>query len=81
MEAAPAQLASRLFEVSQTPPGWCCCSMALFSTGHALEGYATGRARRAIEALAVPAADTAVVRRPDGEHEVPVDQLLVGGTS
>ena len=52
--------------------------LALFSTGHALEGYAMGRARRAIEALAELAPDTAVVRRADGEREVPVEQLVVG---
>ncbi|HAS13491.1 MAG TPA: heavy metal translocating P-type ATPase, partial [Acidimicrobiaceae bacterium] len=40
--------------------------LALFSTGHALEGYAMGRARRAIEALAALAPDTAVVRRGGG---------------
>ena len=54
--------------------------LALFSTGHALEGYAMGRARRAIEALAELAPDTAVVRRADGEREVPVEQLVVGDT-
>ena len=35
----------------------------LFSVGHALEGYAMGRARRAIEALAELAPKTALVRR------------------
>ena len=54
--------------------------LALFSTGHALEGYAMGRARRAIEALAELAPDTALVRRADGEREVPVADLLVGDT-
>ena len=54
--------------------------LALFSTGHALEGYAMGRARRAIEALAELAPDTALVRRPEGEQEVPVEQLVVGDT-
>ena len=54
--------------------------LALFSLGHALEGYAMGRARRAIEALAELAPDTAIVRRPDGEQEVPVEQLVVGDT-
>ena len=52
--------------------------LALFSTGHALEGYAMGRARRAIEALAELAPDTAVVRREGAEREVPVEELLVG---
>src|SRR5699024_4728833 len=37
--------------------------LALFSLGHALEGYAMGRARRAIEALADIAPATALVRR------------------
>lgn len=54
--------------------------LALFSTGHALEGYAMGRARRAIEALAELAPDTAVVRRGGGEQEVPVADLVVGDT-
>ncbi|NOQ62015.1 heavy metal translocating P-type ATPase [Mycolicibacterium fortuitum] len=52
----------------------------LFSIGHALEGYAMGRARRAIEALADLAPKTALVRRDrTGETiEVPVEQLRVG---
>jgi Zn2+/Cd2+-exporting ATPase len=51
----------------------------LFSLGHALEGYAMGRARRAIEALAELAPKTATVLREDGsEQEVPVEQLEVG---
>ena len=54
--------------------------LALFSTGHALEGYAMGRARRAIEALAELAPDTATVRDGSGEREVPVEQLAVGDT-
>ena len=52
--------------------------LALFSLGHALEGYAMGRARRAIEALAELAPATAVVRDGSGEREVPVEQLRVG---
>ena len=58
----------------------------LFSIGHALEGYAMGRARRAIEALAELAPATATVRRDGGpgvgpvETEVPVEDLLVGDT-
>ena len=51
--------------------------LALFSVGHALEGYAMGRARRAIEALAELAPSTAIVRDSSGEHEVPVGQLRV----
>jgi len=54
--------------------------LALFSVGHALEGYAMGRARRAIEALAELAPSTAVVRRAGGEREVPVEELVVGDT-
>ena len=50
----------------------------LFSLGHALEHYAMGRAKRAIEALAELAPRTALVRR-DGElREVPVEALAVG---
>ena len=54
--------------------------LALFSVGHALEGYAMGRARRAIEALAELAPATALVRRGDDESEVPVEELIVGDT-
>ena len=54
--------------------------LALFSIGHALEGYALGRARRAIEALAELAPSTAVVRDADGEQEVPVEELRLGDT-
>lgn len=51
----------------------------LFSLGHALEHYAMGRAKRAIEALAELAPKTAMVRRGDGSTvEVPVEQLAVG---
>lgn len=50
----------------------------LFSLGHSLEHYAMGRARRAIEALAELAPQTARVRR-DGEiQEIPVEDLRVG---
>ena len=52
----------------------------LFSIGHALEGYAMGRARRAIEALAELAPATARVRRDGVETEVPVEELKVGDT-
>ena len=53
--------------------------LVLFSLGHALEGYAMGRARRAIEALAELAPTTAHRRRPDGAvEEVPVDAVVVG---
>ncbi|MEZ4698468.1 MAG: heavy metal translocating P-type ATPase [Rhodothermales bacterium] len=50
----------------------------LFSIGHALEHYAMGRARRAIEALAELAPKTAVVRRAGVEHEIPVEELVIG---
>jgi len=52
--------------------------LALFSLGHALEGYAMGRARRAIEALGELAPKTATVRSADGEREISVDQLQLG---
>ena len=54
--------------------------LALFSLGHALEGYAMGRARRAIEALAELAPPTATVRDAQGEREVPVEDLRIGDT-
>ena len=52
----------------------------LFSLGHALEHYAMGRARRAIEALAGLAPRTAEVRRDGEVREVPVEELAVGDT-
>ncbi|QDT05152.1 putative cadmium-transporting ATPase [Rubripirellula lacrimiformis] len=50
----------------------------LFSIGHALEGYAMGRAKRAIEALSELAPKTARVRRDGNELEIPVEELVVG---
>ncbi|MBA4017556.1 MAG: heavy metal translocating P-type ATPase [Pirellula sp.] len=50
----------------------------LFSLGHALEHYAMGRAKRAIEALAELAPPTALVRRNGKEENVPVEQLRAG---
>ncbi len=50
----------------------------LFSLGHSLEHYAMGRARRAIEALAQLAPETATVRREGRTEEVPVKALLIG---
>lgn len=50
----------------------------LFSLGHALEHYAMGRARRAIEALAQLAPETATVRRGGQTQSLPVEQLAVG---
>ncbi len=52
----------------------------LFSIGHALEQYAMGRAKRAIEALADLAPQTALVRRGGQTTEIPVEQLAVGDT-
>lgn len=50
----------------------------LFSIGHALEHYALGRARRAIEALARLAPETAEVRRDGETREIAVSELVVG---
>ena len=50
----------------------------LFGIGHALEGYAMGRARRAIESLADIAPKSALVRRGGDVTEVPVEELAVG---
>ncbi|MDG2522131.1 heavy metal translocating P-type ATPase [Caulobacter segnis] len=52
----------------------------LFSLGHALEHYAMGRAKRAIEALAELAPDTATVRREGQTLEIAVQELVVGDT-
>ncbi len=50
----------------------------LFSIGHALEGYAMGRAKRAIESLSELAPRTARIRRDGSEKEVPVEELVIG---
>ena len=50
----------------------------LFSLGHALEHYAMGRAKRAIEALAELAPRTALVRRNGELQDVPVEDLAIG---
>lgn len=50
----------------------------LFSIGHALEHYAMGRARRAIEALAELAPETALVRRDGATTTIPVAALALG---
>ncbi len=50
----------------------------LFSLGHALEHRALGRARRAVEALADLAPDTALVLRDGEMREIPVEELVVG---
>lgn len=52
----------------------------LFSLGHALEHYAMGRAKRAIEALAQLAPQTAIVRRDRQTMDLPVEQLRLGDT-
>lgn len=50
----------------------------LFSLGHALESYAMGRAKRAIEALAELAPETANVVRVGQTVVVPVGELVPG---
>ena len=50
----------------------------LFSIGHALEGYAMGRAKRAIEALAELAPPTARVQRDGTEIVVAVEDVRIG---
>lgn len=50
----------------------------LFSLGHSLEHYAMGRAKRAIEALAKLAPETASVRRGDQVVDVAVAELEIG---
>lgn len=50
----------------------------LFSFGHSLEHYAMGRARRAIEALAKLAPETAMLRRDGSTKEVPLKDLQIG---
>ena len=50
----------------------------LFSLGHALEHYAMGRAKRAIEALAELAPESASVRRDGQVRDVAVEALVVG---
>jgi Cd2+/Zn2+-exporting ATPase len=50
----------------------------LFSLGHALEHYAMGRARKAIEALAALAPTIARVRQGDDLIETPVEEVVIG---
>ncbi len=50
----------------------------LFTTGHALETYSMGRARRAIEALAELAPEFAIRIQDGRQTEVAVDDLEVG---
>ncbi|MER5928825.1 heavy metal translocating P-type ATPase [Streptomyces sp. NPDC002054] len=54
--------------------------LVLFSLGHALEGYALGRAHRSVEALGELAPRTAVLLRDGETTEVPVETLAVGDT-
>ncbi|MDA8744387.1 heavy metal translocating P-type ATPase [Rubripirellula amarantea] len=50
----------------------------LFSIGHAMEGYAMGRAKHAIESLSQLAPRIARVRRDGAESEIAVEDLVVG---
>lgn len=52
----------------------------LFSLGHALESYAMGRAKNAIESLAELAPETARVKSNGSVKEVPLEKLRVGDT-
>lgn len=52
-------------------------AMFLFAVAQLLEGFAMGRARGAISALMRLAPREAVVRRPEGDITVPVDQIAV----
>ncbi len=52
----------------------------LFSIGHALENYAMGRAKRAIESLAELAPQTALVKRNGTTEELPIEKVQVGDT-
>ncbi|MFO1064901.1 MAG: heavy metal translocating P-type ATPase [Pirellulales bacterium] len=52
--------------------------LVLFSIGHALESYAMGRAKRAIEALTKLAPAIAHVRRGEELVDLPVEELTVG---
>src|SRR3546814_15090029 len=50
----------------------------LFSLGHALEHDAMGRAKKALQPLAMLAPETATVRRDGRTSELPVEQIVVG---
>lgn len=52
--------------------------LSLFSIGHALEGYALGRAKRAVEALATLAPKTARVFRGAEVNEIAVSDIRLG---
>lgn len=51
--------------------------LTLFSLGHALENFAMGRARKAVEALADLAPEVALVRRETSFVEVGVEELKI----
>jgi len=50
----------------------------LFTLSGALESFAMGRTRKAIESLGKLRPDTALVRRGDAEEVLPVEQLVIG---
>lgn len=52
--------------------------LALFSLGHALEEYAMGRAKRAIESLGHLTPRFALVKRGADAERVPIEQLEIG---
>lgn len=52
--------------------------LALFSLGHALEGYAMGRAKRAIEALGKLAPEFALVKRGGRTEQISIESLVIG---
>jgi len=52
----------------------------LFGLGHALEAYAMGRSKRAIEALSELTPKTARVRRDGNVVEVPLEAIQIGDT-
>jgi len=55
-------------------------AMFLFSVAQLLEGFAMGRARRAISALMELAPSQATVRREGREHQVPVEAIGIDET-
>lgn len=50
----------------------------LFALSNTLEAFAAGRTRKAIESLISLRPEQALVRRPDGDRLIPVDQLTIG---
>lgn len=57
--------------------GEAAAAMFLFSVAQLLEGFAMGRARRAIAALMKLAPREAAVRRPGGDRIVPVEEIAL----